>query len=175
METTEPATLAQGSDVAQELEKHTKGLKSGANWFYWIAGLSLVNSVIQLFEGNRSFVVGLGITQIVDALAQAVAGGVGPGLGSTLVRAIALFIDLIIGGLFVLLGWQGSKKKAWAFALGIVFYLFDSLVFLLVRDWLSLAFHVFALICIFSGYSALRKLRALEVKIGVAPVVPGGA
>jgi len=36
--------------------------KSGANWFYWIAGASLVNTIIFLFNGRVSFIIGLGIT-----------------------------------------------------------------------------------------------------------------
>src|SRR5574340_77246 len=39
---------------------------NGANWFYWIAGLSVVNSVIVLFGGAWYFLVGLGATQFVD-------------------------------------------------------------------------------------------------------------
>ena len=34
-------------------------LKSGANWFYWIAGLSLINSAIFVFGGNVNFIAGL--------------------------------------------------------------------------------------------------------------------
>ena len=44
-------------------------MKKGANWFFWIAGLSVVNSVILLMEGDRHFVVGLGVTQLVNAIA----------------------------------------------------------------------------------------------------------
>src|SRR5437588_12623571 len=50
----------------QELEAH---MRRGANWFFWIAGLSVVNAVISLAEGNRHFVVGLGITEIINGVA----------------------------------------------------------------------------------------------------------
>ena len=56
----DPVTLAQ--------------LKNGANWFYWIAGLSLVNSAIFAFGGHVSFIAGLAYTQIIDAVER---GGVG--------------------------------------------------------------------------------------------------
>jgi hypothetical protein len=41
---------------------------NGAKWFYWIAGLSLVNSLVVVFGGNFHFVLGLGITSVVDEL-----------------------------------------------------------------------------------------------------------
>jgi hypothetical protein len=37
-------------------------MKSGANWFYWIAALSLVTSVISLAGGTWGFFVSLGVT-----------------------------------------------------------------------------------------------------------------
>jgi hypothetical protein len=43
-----------------------------------------------------------------------------------------------------------------------VLYALDGLLFLLVQDWLSLAFHAFALFCIFGGHSALKRLRQLQ-------------
>lgn len=33
--------------------------KSGANWFFWIAGMSIFNSLIQLLGGSLNFVIGL--------------------------------------------------------------------------------------------------------------------
>src|SRR5947209_1342499 len=40
----------------------------GARWFYWIVGLSLVNSLLALGGAQIRFVFGLGITQIFDAI-----------------------------------------------------------------------------------------------------------
>ena len=41
----------------------------------------------------------------------------------------------------------------------MVLYALDGLLFLLVGDWISIAFHAFALVCIGKGYQALRSLR----------------
>ena len=51
--------------------KIAKSFENGSKWFYWIAGLSIINSVAHLAKGDFSFVIGLGITQIVDAIAFA--------------------------------------------------------------------------------------------------------
>ena len=47
--------------------------KSGADWFFWIAGLSIINSIILLAGGQWSFIVGLGITQIIDTIGLEIA------------------------------------------------------------------------------------------------------
>ena len=50
-------------------------LKSGASWFYWIAGLSLINSFIALSGSDYGFILGLGITRIIDAFGMAFQSG----------------------------------------------------------------------------------------------------
>jgi fatty acid desaturase len=45
-------------------------IRSGANWFIWIAGLSLVNSALFAIGSNWAFFLGLGATQFVDAFWQ---------------------------------------------------------------------------------------------------------
>src|SRR6478672_6161125 len=60
-------------------------VRAGAKWFYWIAALSLVNSLVAIFGGQFHFVVGLGITSIVDALAK--------GIGSSAGIVLALVIN----------------------------------------------------------------------------------
>lgn len=154
---------------SQEAEKLLQAMRSGANWFYWIAGLSLLNSVIQMFDSDRSFVVGLGITQIFDAVASAGAQDLGA-QGGTILRAIAFVLDVCVAGVFVLFGWQAGKRRHWAFLVGMALYFLDALIFLLVQDWLSLGFHAFALFGIWAGFSSLRKLEALEVQMGLRPI-----
>jgi len=49
------------------------GIKRGASWFDWIAIFSIVNAVIVLANGNWHFLLGLGITDIVNYLRCAAA------------------------------------------------------------------------------------------------------
>ncbi len=152
-----------------EAEKYRSGYRSGASWFYWIAGLSVVNSVIHVFDAEMSFIVGLGVTQVVDVIAGGVAEGAGGGAGSV-ARAAGLVIGAVVAAFFVLLGWLGHQRKAWAFVLGMVLYAGDGLIFVLVGDWLSAGFHVFVLVCLGAGLAALRKLAAAEARAaGIAP------
>jgi hypothetical protein len=131
--------------------------KSGANWFYWIAGLSIVNSLIFLFGGNWSFFAGLGVTQLIDAIVDQVAGS-----EFSTVKIIAFIIELIIAGAFVLCGLWANKLQTWAFIIGMILYLFDGLLVLVLGAYLPAAFHVFALYMIFRGLSAARQINASQ-------------
>ena len=123
----------------KEWEKLESRIKNGGGWFFWIAGLSIINSIIYLAGSDLTFIIGLGITQVIDGMAS-VATGQG--------KAIAFVITLIIAAVFVTLGIYSRKKKNWAFILGIVLYSFDALLFLIAQDWLSIGFHIFALVFI---------------------------
>ena len=164
----------QPNPSAAMLKLETQQL-NGAHWFFWIAGLSLVNSAIIHAGGEWSFIIGLGITQFVDAIASAVAmdAGAGPARAA---QAVAIVADLVVAGLFVAFGILARKRHSWAFVVGMLLYGLDGLLFLLVRDWLSIGFHVFALVSLAAGLSAARQLGALDAPrapaAGYEPITP---
>jgi hypothetical protein len=132
-------------------------VKSGAGWFYWIAGLSLINSIIVLFDGGVSFIAGLGFTQIIDG----VISEIGVGGVASVIKIAAFGVELVIAGIFIGLGIFGNKLQSWAFILGIVLYFLDGVLILVLGDYLAAGFHVFALIFIVRGFLAARKLNFL--------------
>jgi len=121
-------------------------IKSGANWFYWIAGLSLINTIAAMSGSTWRFVIGLGITQVADAVA--------PGLGSAGAIA-AIVIDAIALGFFVLMGALAGKAMRWAFILGMIAFGLDGGINLLAQDFIGAAFHAYALYCIYRGFAAI--------------------
>ena len=125
-------------------------VKSGGSWFYWIAGLSLINSISAFAGSTWRFIVGLGITQVFDAFGHSL------GTGG---KGVVLALDLLAAGLFILFGVFAVKGHAWAFIVGMVLFALDGLVFLLVKDWIGVGFHVFVLYCLFRGFSASRQIR----------------
>jgi len=50
-------------------------MRRGAGWFLTIALLSGVNSVLQISDAKIRFIFGLGITQVVDAVAHQMGQG----------------------------------------------------------------------------------------------------
>lgn len=119
-------------------------VQSAARWFWWIAGLSLVNSVLAHSGSQTSFVVGLGIMAIADAVfANA--------------PAIAFVIDAIAVGLFFVIGLFAVRGKATAFYVGIGIYVLDALIYARFEDWMPVGFHALALYFIGRGLMQLRR------------------
>ena len=135
-------------------------LKNGANWFFWIAGLSLVNSVLLLSGASWSFVVGLGVTQYVDLIASFLRKNPGHG---TLVGA-ALGLNAFVAGLFALFGVYARRGRAWAFVAGITLYALDGVVLGLFGEWGCVGFHGLMLWGLAGGLRASRALARLELE-----------
>jgi hypothetical protein len=143
-------TEQQKALIGQLLQKRTQ---SGANWFLWIAGLSLINTFAAAMGSNTRFIAGLGITQIADAVvAQAGKSG----------NPVALAFDFLAAGIFIAFGLWSRKRREWAFIVGMILYALDGLLFLLAKDVLSIGFHLFALYMIYKGLKAAEALRKLS-------------
>lgn len=135
----------------------TQRYKSGANWFFWIAGLSLITSIISVGGGDWRFFISLGTTQVIDALAQ----GLSTELGGA-PKVIGLVLDVILTGVFVLFGVLARKKYLWAYVLGMAVFGLDGLVSLLIQDLIGVIAHVVVLVFMVPGFMAGRELVALE-------------
>ena len=155
----EPAPALSQAFLAQiaELVQRAAG---GANWFFWVAGLSMINSLILLNGGETFFVIGLGVTLAADILARSIALEA-PEL-TTLVTGISFGFDVVVALIVCGFGWLSRKRHLWAFALGMVLYALDGLLFVLIEDWMSVGFHAFALFCMGNGFLACRRLNAIE-------------
>ncbi len=153
------------NDLAVQKARTEQIVKGAASWFIWIAGLSLVNSIIVMAGGGLHFIVGLGITQVVDALAhEAGSSGI----------VLDLIINGFVVGVFGIFFNFARKGHSWAFIVGILLYAADGLLLLAFKDILSVAFHAYALYRIYLGLKALPALQKLEAAMASpsAPIVP---
>jgi hypothetical protein len=141
--------ISENNEIKKTLELEQRA-KSGANWFYWIAGLSMVNSIILMAGANVNFCIGLGMTQLVDGLAFD---------AGVEAQTIGRVMNVMVIAAFVYLGVTARKNQPWAFITGLVVYAADGLLFLLVGDWLSMAFHAWGFIGILSGLKAVNQIR----------------
>ena len=132
-------------------------VKSGASWFYWIAALTLVNSIAALSGSGWGFYLGLETTKIIDALmGEAGTGG----------KVVALVLDVLAAGLLLLFGFFAHKLHAWAFLAGLILLVLDGALIVFIAlstgeasHWISLAFHAFAIFSIFRAWRASRELQ----------------
>ena len=133
-----------------ELEKR---VKSGGSWYYWVAALSLVNSVVAFTGGGGGFVIGLSVTQFMDAMLAESGGSA---------KAIGLVLGVLAAGIFALFGVFACKRHVWAFVVGMVLYGLDTILTVLAEQWLGLAFHGWVLFSLFIGTRAAMQANALS-------------
>ena len=147
--------------IAKKMMVLENQVKSGINSFFWIAGLSLVNTIIFLSGGSTTFIMGLGITQVIDGVIKGLGNGVSSNTGIVL-SFIGFLLDLGVAGLFVLVGVLGRKRFGNAVIFGIVLYIMDGLIFLSVGEWLPFIFHGLILLGLWKGYRALGQIKKIE-------------
>lgn len=139
---------------AAEVEDLDKKIKTGGAWLYWIAGLSIVNSVIILSGSNWGFVLGLTLTQVIDVVFRLIATEFGWGA-----KIFALVLDLAIAGFFIALGVFARRRQTWPFVVALVLYGIDTLLTLFTGIWLGVLWHAWALTCIVIGLKASTRWR----------------
>ena len=154
--------------LKQQLAELFERGKNGAGWFYWVAALSLINSVIMLSGGDFGFALGLGVTLFADALAVNV-----PAEGNKLMPiVIAAVFDAVVLGMVALCGWLSQKRILPIFALGMFLYFLDGLIFVfLAFDIVSIGIHAFALFSMWNGFLAYRQLNQLERQLSSVPAI----
>ena len=144
-----------------------KNYRSGANWFYWIAALSIITSLIAIGGGGIHFIFSLGITQVIDGIAAALSVQMG-----SAAQVVALVLDLIIVGIFVLFGYLANRKQLWAYIVGSVLFLLDGLLCLIGGDIISSLAHAVVIFFLIRGIMAGRELFALEKAMAQQAAAP---
>lgn len=166
------ARHAKVAELKTNVQRLLTAGKQGAHWFYWVAGLSLVNSLIMLGGGQIHFVVGLGVTALTDAVAVGIAqqnAELGP-----VVKGIAIVFAVAVSSVVALLGWLSAKRYTVVMGIGMVLYLVDGLLILLLGSTMSAAFHAFALFWMWNGLRAYWQLAALEESLASPSLIVAG-
>src|SRR2546428_8438359 len=160
METTLPAPAAGAPDSAGATVSSRDLLRfqllqrrlSGGAWFYWIGGASILNSVLNAAGSQWGLVVGLGVTYLIDGVAQ--------GLSETVRTPIyAFIIDLAIASGFLLIGRAARRGNLGWYAVGIGLYLLDGLVFVWAGAFLGIAVPAIGIFGLISGWPGARSPR----------------
>jgi hypothetical protein len=137
--------------------------KACASWFLWLAGCSMVNSVLSASGAGIQFIFGLGITSIVDAFAHE-SGNTG--------LVLNLIVNAFIAGVFVLFWYLAKQGHKWAFLVGMALYVIDGLILLPFHDFLGAAFHLYVLYRLYQGYTAFSRFLAAQQAQRVASGAP---
>ena len=127
-------------------------MRRGASWFFTIALLSGINSLLQAFDAKIHFIFGLGITQVVDGVAKQSGNG----------AAISLLVDGLFIGMLLLCGKWARERSQGAFLGGMIAYALDGLLLILFGVWIDALVHAYALYRMWQGYAACRELSQAE-------------
>ncbi len=148
-----------GEEVALEEQRN-----KGAGWFYWIVGLTIINTLLAQTGLTVGFMLGSTATLGASEMAQV--------SGSSGARAAAMIFSVFVIAFYAMCGVMGSRGGTWAFILGLVAFTLDSLLLLLglllvgfgagISSIFSIVIHGYALFCIFNGMMACVNLNRLK-------------
>jgi hypothetical protein len=144
-------------DDSQTINKgYSRGdVFSGANWFYWLAALSAINSLIVYFFHTSNMPFAFGLTQWVD-------GTTGPLTAegwSPPMQLGGLITDLLIAAVFAAFGYLAKRGHDVAFVIGIFLYGVDAMLSLGLKEFFGFAFHFIGLFFLLRGLLASRHVR----------------
>ena len=128
---------------------------SGGAWFYWVGGASILNTILGAAGIQWGLAVGLGVTYLIDAVAELVSNTVRTPI-------YAVIIDVAVAGMFLLIGRAARRGRLGWYAVGTLLYVLDGLLFVFAADILGIAVHAVAVYGLISGWRAARSLKKVE-------------
>jgi hypothetical protein len=136
--------------LAAEMEQseYAKPIRNGGNWFFWVAALSLINTIAVATGNDWGFALGLQLTYFI---------GLTSDLWGAHGNAIALAGNLLLVGGFIWFGIAGYSRKFAPYFLGVFIYAGDTILSLLSLHVLTIGIHAWALYCMVKGLSAFMK------------------
>ncbi|HEY5749200.1 MAG TPA: hypothetical protein VIU12_24190 [Chryseolinea sp.] len=149
----EAKEVAELIEVAQmNLEESAAQVKKAAYWFYVVAALSIINIFLQ--EKGTYFIAGLALPSFISGFLAGDSGEV----------TSNYFVPLAGAATFIFFGFFGARQQRWAFIVGAMVYVIDAAIYVLVAEWLALAFHLFILYKLFQGFRSISEYEAIRKK-----------
>ena len=128
-------------------------MRSGANWFYFVAILAALNAIVSAYSGIFGYPLGFGVSQFVDGRMLTGYGQASPETA----QWGALVVNLLIAAAFALFGYFARRGSDLAFIVGMFLYVADAMLILMYKDVFGFAFHLLALFFMFKGLLGSRK------------------
>ena len=135
--------LAQAARQVAQQEALQGKVNAGASWFYWVAGLSLINLFAAALGTQWAFIFALNSAHILSAVAQQM--------------PLLYLASFALIGLMAACGYFARRPSRIAFMLGMALYALDGLLLIYGKSWLNLIFHGYALYSLWNGLQAARQ------------------
>jgi len=127
-----------------------KFYKSISGWYNAIGIFSIINTIGLALKWRVSFLLGLGVTQVIDSVFINLLGQY---------FMITGIISIIFSSIFFIFGFLSKKKNHPAIIVGMVLYGLDAVVMFILKFWIGFGFHVFILIVLISSYEKIIQER----------------
>ena len=146
-------TYGQGAAPAPAPQKPagpSPAVKAGASWFTTISVLSVVNTLLLMFQAPIFFPVGLGVTEIFAAFGL---------VGGSAAKTVAFVLTVVVAAIFFGISKAAARGNKTVFIIGMVLYIVDTLIYcgiallpgMGMHSVLSIGFHIYGLIRIYNG------------------------
>lgn len=142
------------SQIQEKNNQTAESFHSAGSIFFTISILALANGIVNYLWISPYFPLGLGITQIIKAIAYVFQEG-SENDPARLALGIGLYLAVIAGT--ALTGFFIRRQNRAMFIVGAFFYLLDTLLVAYFRDFLALAFHGYFLYRLWFDWKAIRK------------------
>jgi hypothetical protein len=127
----------------------------GADVFFVLAALSIINSLIVYFFGTANLPIAFAVTQWVDGTT----GPMTPEGWQPPLQFTGLLMDILIALAFAGFGYFARRGSDLAFVVGMFLYIVDAMLSIGLREFWGFGFHLIALFIIFKGLLASRHTR----------------
>ncbi|BCM93918.1 hypothetical protein IAD21_05813 [Abditibacteriota bacterium] len=164
----DPASLEANEGLAALVKTHSRG----ANWFFWIVGLSLVNAFLISGGSDKVMAIGANATLIMDYIAKEEIAKSASMAGT--LRGVEVIFDVLVLGFYAFCGLMAVRGRVWGFYVGMTVFALDTIVSVISVDVIGGLLHAWALFCMWQGVSALKQIHALR-QAAQAPVSPWAA
>ena len=132
-----------------------RSVNTGANWFFWVAILSVLNSLVIWYLGIKNLFFALGVTQWIDGT-----GGAFNHQGNTApLSESGLAVNILIAAAIAGFGYLGRHKHDIWYVIGLFIYCADAMLSLGLKDFFGFGFHLIPLFFLFKGLLASRHVR----------------
>ena len=128
----------------------------GADWFFWIAILSLINSLIVFYYQTPNSPLALGITRWLD--------GTTSGFNASMTTG-GLVTNILVALVLAIFGLLSRRGNDIAFVVGIFLYVIDAMLVIGLQDFFGFGVHLIALFFLVKGLLASRHVRENAVSI----------
>ena len=127
----------------------------GADWFFWLAILSLINTLLVYYYNLPNTPIALGVTQWLD----------GTNAFGVSMSSQSLGLNIIIAGVLAMFGLLARRGSDLAFVVGIFLYVLDAFLIVGQREFWGFGIHLIGLFFLVKGLLASRHIRENAVSI----------